>query len=745
MKTYLLLVLSLITCYSYSQNVQWANEVIEYSSQFSGKDFSAEQSTGPPNVLNLGGKDAKAWMASSPDNQEYLVVGFENPIKAKQIAIIESSNPGAISMIYVYDENNQEHLAGTFHPAPKEVNNRILNIFLSATEYNTKAVKIILEGSAVPGANSIDAVGISNSVVPIRFGENFAYRTNPRLSKKTIDLKASGKESDIRPVYSVDEKTLFFTRGYSEENVGGINDPGDVWYSTFDRRSGKYTEPVRLSDEINNIGFNTSNAYVKYDNNPRLMVGNVSGNPKKVKANLSAVEKKDGEWTSAEVQKIKSAGMIPVDADYTITDNGHVLIISSELKGTIGGTDLYISFNEGENKWSAPVNLTNLNTPEDEYAPFFSMEENALYFTSKGYPGLGGSDIFRVKRLDDSWENWADPENIGEDINTPYNDHYFYFDEQDSYAYLAQTTKNGAMRIVRVNRPQFMDPNPLVVVKGKVMDEQEATPVNALISLLLVPGNEMYGVTFSDEGSGNYQIFLRSGYQYKLKGEKQGYEPVEMSFTLENKNKPYTHDLNIFLSKDLAAQPDLVAEVTAIGAVSEATGIEEQVVVPVTTVVEEETADPVVVVAVEDEPEELEEPEEVYNDDWDDYTSSAPEETSYSVEQVSVQNLVIFNFDSEEIQPDAYPILDAIADFLQRHNDIKLEIGGFTDYIGDFYYNIDLSRRRAYSVREYLINSGIERYRAEVIGFGEKMPVVASMDRDKIYVNRRAEFNFTRY
>jgi len=744
MKTFLFLLLSLISGYSFSQDIQWATTVIEYSSQFSGKDFSAEQATGPPNVLNLGGKDAKAWMASSPNKQEYLVVGFEKPSKVRQIAIVESSNPGAINMIYVYDENNEMHLVGKFVSAPTEVNNRILNVFLSSLDYNITAVKISMEGSNVPGANSIDAIGVSNSVVPIRFGEGFAYRTNPRLVKQTVDLKSSGKESDIRPIYSDDEKTLFFTRGFSEENVGGVNDPGDVWYSTFDERSGRYSEPVRLNDKINNIGFNTTNAFYKYDSNPRLLVGNVSGNAKKVKANLSAVGRKDGEWLSVDVQKIKSAGEIPIDADFTITDNGNVLIISAELKDTQGGTDLYVSYSEGENKWTAPVNIININTPEDEYAPFFSMEENALYFTSKGYNGLGGSDIFRVKRLDDSWQNWADPENIGEDINTAYNDHYFYFDEKDAYAYLAQTTKNDVMRIVRVDRPRFMDENPLVVVKGKVMDEQEATPVNALVSLLIMPEEEIYGVTFSDEKSGNYQIFLRSGYKYKLVSEKEGYKPVEMSVTLENKDKPYTYDLNIFLSKELAeAQPELVTEVIAIGV-----GIEknesEEFESDIEKIDEEETEQDVLseidaVIAT------TEESEEVYDDVLSDYSSSAPEERSYVTEKKDLRSLVVFNFDSEEILSQSYPILDEIARFLAKHNDIKLEIGGFTDYTGDYYYNIDLSKRRAYSVREYLINQGIERLRTEVIGFGEKMPIITSMDSEEIRMNRRAEFNFTRY
>ena len=751
MKTYLFLVFSFITLYSYAQEVIWATEVIEYSSQFSGKDFSASQVTGPPNAFKFGGKDPMAWMASSPDSPEYLVVGFGSPMKIRQIAIVESSNPGAIEMIYVLDENKDAHLVGSFIAGPTEVKNRILNVFLPTYDFNITAVKVVLDGSLVPGANSIDAIGVSTSVVPIRFREGFAYRLNPRLTKKNIDLNASGEESDIRPVYSQDESALFFTRGFSEGNVGGINDPGDVWFSNYE--NGRYSDPVRLGEKVNNIGFNTSNSIYNENGNPRLMVGNVSGSAKKVKANLSAVSKENGAWTSSEVQKIKSAGEIPVDADYTIADNGNVLIIASELKGTLGGTDLYVSLKEGENKWGPPANIGSLNTGEDEYAPYFSMEENALYFTSKGYPGLGGSDIFRVKRMDDSWQNWGEPENIGEDINTPYNDHYFYFDEKDSYAYLAQGTKEGMMRIVRVDRPQFMDDNPLVVVKGKVMDEQAASPVNALLSLLIEPSNEVYGVTFSNEMSGNYQIFLRSGYKYTLVGEKEGYKSVEMPFELENKDKPYTFDLNIFLSKDLAeSEPELVADVMAIGAGIEAYETEE---IDVDSEPEEvpEDIEEVVAAAIvaEDEYEEMAEEdfEEVTSDEFQsnvqEYSDPAPETRTYSTGGASLENLVVFNFNSDVVLPPSFPILDAIAAFLLKHRDINLEIGGFTDYIGDYYYNIELSKRRAYSVRQYMIDQGVERSRIKILGFGEKMPIIANMDSEEIRMNRRAEFNFTRY
>lgn len=728
MKIIVLLLLYCLPFITYSQDILWASKVLDYSTQFSGRDFAASKVTGEPDVLNSGGRDPNAWMASSPNEKEYIIVGFDSLIQIKQIAIFESSNPGAIEKLFLIDEESNTHLIGNFQPKPSGSSNRILNIFIPDTEYKVSALKIVTDGSKVSGTNSIDAIAISRSVTPIVFRKGFAYRTNPRLNKSRVDLEASTGESDIRPVYSTDEKVLFFTRGFSEGNVGGIEDPGDVWYAEHSSGN-RFRAPVRLGEDINNVGYNTSNVYYNSNNNPRLMVGNVTGKPGKVKANLTAVEKEDNEWKSTTEQKIKSSGINAVDADYTVTNNGEVLIISAERNDSKGGTDLYISFKEGDNKWTSPKSLSGINTTEDDYAPFYSMKEQALYFSSSGYSGLGGNDIYRTRRLDGSWENWSQPENIGPDINTVYNDHYFYFDENDSYAYLAQANKNNVMGIVRVERPKFMEPNPFVVLSGKVLDEQESIPVNAVLSLLLVPENKLYGVTFSDEESGDYQISLRSGYQYKLIGERKGYETVEMPLDLKNKNKEYTYDLNIQISKDLAvSEPDLVEEVIAmetVGAVAIIAVPEEEKDEQSFVTIEESTETVTEITAVENEMGEIEIVER-------------------TIEKSNLQNLITFAFNSDLLQIQSYQILDAIALFMLNHEELKLEIGGFTDYIGDYYYNKDLSVRRAYSVKQYLSDNGVQGSRIKVIGFGEDLPIVSSLEVDKAKINRRAEFNFTR-
>jgi OOP family OmpA-OmpF porin len=73
-----------------------------------------------------------------------------------------------------------------------------------------------------------------------------------------------------------------------------------------------------------------------------------------------------------------------------------------------------------------------------------------------------------------------------------------------------------------------------------------------------------------------------------------------------------------------------------------------------------------------------------------------------------------------------------------------LEIGGFTDHIGNEMYNVDLGRRRALAVKKYLTEAGIAGNRIRIIGFGEKMPIILSTDIEKLKTNRRVEFNFTK-
>jgi len=92
------------------------------------------------------------------------------------------------------------------------------------------------------------------------------------------------------------------------------------------------------------------------------------------------------------------------------------------------------------------------------------------------------------------------------------------------------------------------------------------------------------------------------------------------------------------------------------------------------------------------------------------------------------------------IPPSEYPVLDQVVQVLKANEKVRVEIGGHTDSVGTETYNQGLSERRAQSVRNYLIQRGIDASRLEARGYGEYQPVAPNTTREGRNQNRRIEF-----
>src|SRR5689334_18763118 len=114
MRRYLFLALLasvLTSTASFGQEVQWASKVIEFSSELTPVQYSAQQILGKPNVLPAGGQNPAAWTPDKPKRKEFIKLGYSHPIQVQQIAIAESYNPSAIFRVLLYDEAGTEHVA----------------------------------------------------------------------------------------------------------------------------------------------------------------------------------------------------------------------------------------------------------------------------------------------------------------------------------------------------------------------------------------------------------------------------------------------------------------------------------------------------------------------------------------------------------------------------------------------------------------------------------------------------------
>ncbi len=102
---------------------------------------------------------------------------------------------------------------------------------------------------------------------------------------------------------------------------------------------------------------------------------------------------------------------------------------------------------------------------------------------------------------------------------------------------------------------------------------------------------------------------------------------------------------------------------------------------------------------------------------------------------------VNFDYDKASLRPEAYPKLNEAAESLKGWGDGKIEVAGHTDSRGSEAYNMNLSLRRAESVRDYLVTKGIPSDRMVIKGYGESQPVADNATPEGRFQNRRVELH----
>ncbi len=538
MRRYLILpfFIFVASSFTFAQEVQWASKVIEFSSQLTPVQYSAQQILGKPNVLPAGGQNPNAWTPDKPNRREFIKLGYDHPIQVQQIAIAESYNPSALYRVLLYDEAGVEHLARTLNPIAVPLQSRMLNVFVEKTTFKVAAVKLEFDGAALPEYFSIDAVAITDSHLPI-----IANIVTPELLASGIvveklDDNVNSSASEYNPMLSPDGKVLYFSRANHPENIGGVNDKEDIWYSELGA-DGKWSVAKNMGPEFNNAQPNFINSITSPTPDGKtvvMLLGNKYLEKGKMVAGVSISNNVNGKWTKPKPLNIENDYNFNEKANYFLTNNRKALLMSVEREDSRGGRDLYVSFMKPDSSWTEPLNLGDkINTAGEETAPFLASDDQTMYFSSNGFSGYGGSDVYMSKRLDDSYTNWSDPKNMGPDINSKGEDLFFHIPSTSEYAYYSKGTEDNT-DIYRAKLPFYNSPQPYVIVKGKLIDAKTGKPVGAkIIYERLSDGKEM-GIAQSNPETGEYEIRLPGGELYGVRAESEGHLSVNQNLDLRN-------------------------------------------------------------------------------------------------------------------------------------------------------------------------------------------------------------------
>jgi OmpA-OmpF porin, OOP family len=255
----------------------------------------------------------------------------------------------------------------------------------------------------------------------------------------------------------------------------------------------------------------------------------------KMLAGVSTSSNVGGVWSAPKAMNITNDYNFNEKANYFLTNNRQTLILSVEREDSQGDRDLYVSFLGADSVWSEPLNLGDVvNSANEESAPFLAADDKTLYYSSKGFSGYGGSDIYVSRRLDDTWTRWSEPENLGPEINSPLEDLFFNIPAQSEFAYYSRGVSETNTDIFRVKLPIVRNPDPWVTVKGKIIDATTGKPVDAKIVYERLPDGKELGIAQTNPETGEYEIRLPGGHLYGVRAEAK--DKISESQNLDLRN-----------------------------------------------------------------------------------------------------------------------------------------------------------------------------------------------------------------
>jgi outer membrane protein OmpA-like peptidoglycan-associated protein/tetratricopeptide (TPR) repeat protein len=392
-----------------------------------------------------------------------------------------------------------------------------------------------------PGLNSASIDKINKFIRDCKFSLE-ALKSPVPFKPINMGPAINSKEDEYLPVITADESMIIFTRQQNRNE--------DFYKS--EKRNGKWAVAEFLSKEINTPNFNEGAQNISPDGNYLFFTG--CNRPDGLGRCDIYISKREGnDWS----QPFNIGGPVNTagwESQPSISANGRTLYFVSTRQGGYGGYDIWSSELNTDGTWSNPVNLgKEINTSYDEHSPFIHPDNESLYFSSNGWPGMGNKDVFisRKAYLGEKQTGWQKPENLGFPINTFAEESGLSISTDGKLAFFSSNQKEGygKLDIYSFELPEKMKPKAVTYVKGKVFDNLSKEALDAHIQITnLINGQTIYD-EITDPENGEFLAALPAGKSYGLTVSKEGYLFYSQNFTLIGNLEKQPFNIDVSLQK----------------------------------------------------------------------------------------------------------------------------------------------------------------------------------------------------
>jgi len=395
---------------------------------------------------------------------------------------------------------------------------------------------------------------------------------------ENLGVEVNTPFNDYSPIISADGNTLIFTSNRTDDpsKVKSNTNYEDI-YVTY-KKGNSWTPPKLISANIN-IKYNDAAASLSPDGKT-LFLYYEEGEGDIYTSTLNGEE-----WSKpAPLNKNINTSMF-WETCASVSADGKKLFFASNRPGGMGELDLYVSQLDNKGDWGKAVNIGPIiNTAENEDSPFIHHDGVTLYFSSDGHPRLGNSDIFVSEFRNNKWTK---PENMGYPLNSWEYDGFFTLSPDKKKGYFS-TVKEGGLGDADIYSIAFLEPkykpkpkpvvakapeekvkpempkseefiDPMIQVhkdmkvvtllRGKVIDESNAAPLGAIISLVNNETNEVITKINANPTTGEFELVIPHGGNYGVATERAGYLFNSINFNLPQFAEYQEIDTHIIMVK----------------------------------------------------------------------------------------------------------------------------------------------------------------------------------------------------
>jgi len=468
----------------------------------------------------------------------------------------------------------------------------------------------------------------------------------PSFYKDEVMVFASSRESGISKVVHEWDEAVFLDLFYTTR--AGANSLSVEGVEKFNRKiNTKLHESSPVFTKDGNTMYFTRNNYTK-----KRMQTDSDGT---ILLKLYKAEKlSNGQWGNVMELPFNSNNYSV--AHPALSTDEKYLYFASNMPGTKGLSDLFVSEIQGDNTYGTPKNLGGvINTEGRETFPFIS-KSGKLFFASDGHIGLGGLDVFVAEpsKISSSKASFNEPFNVGKPVNTPNDDFSFIIDESTKIGYFSSNRKGGKGKddIYSLKQTKELISRCNQHLSGVITDADTREILPGAVITLFNSNMNKVATTTADEKA-MYSLPIECSNEYIIRAQKDTYEPTEVNLVTNNQfEQKYKKPLQ--LSK---GAPILNNIATNVG------------------------------------------------DDLAKILQLKP---------------IYFDLDKSFIRPDAEVELQKVIAAMKQYPKIEIDVRSHTDSRNTSDYNINLSNRRAKSTIAYILEKGgISGSRLTGRGYGE--------------------------